>query len=61
MEVSLKSKNRATMWPGNFTSGCEYKEYENTNSKRYMDTNVHSIIYSCQEVIYIIYSSIEAT
>ena len=40
MEVPLKTKNRATIWPSNLTP--EHVARENYNSKRYMHPNVHS-------------------
>ena len=52
MEVFKKTKTRTTTWPSNFTP--EYtseKTTKNTNSKRYMNLNVHSsIMYNCQDM-----------
>ena len=50
MEVPQKAKNRTTIWSRNSAAGKILEENENTNSKRYMHTNVHSsIIYNCQD------------
>ena len=47
MEVPLKTKNRLTIWSSNHTLGQTSKE--DSNSKRYMHTNVHSsTIYNSQ-------------
>ena len=52
MEISQKTKNRAGKWPSNSTPGyISPKKPENTNSKRYMHSNVHSsIIYNSQDM-----------
>ena len=51
MEVSLKIKNRVTIWSSSSTPGHLSKENENTNSKRAMHPNVHSsIIYNSQDM-----------
>ena len=51
-ELPQESKNRATIWLTNFTPGCmSGKNDENTNSRRYMDYNVHrSTIYNRQDM-----------
>ena len=47
--VSLKTKNRATIWPSNSTLGYISRKDRNTSLKRYMHPNVHrSIIYNSQ-------------
>ena len=47
-EFPLKIKNITTIWPSNFTS----EENENTNSKRYRHSYVHSnIIYDSQDMV----------
>ena len=45
-EGSSKTKDRTTVWSNNCTPGYIhiYEENKNTNSKRYMYSNVHSII-----------------
>ena len=51
MEVSQKIKNRITIWSSHSTSGYLLKEYENTNSKRYMHPYIYSsIIYKSQVI-----------
>ena len=48
---SSKNKNITIIWSSYRTSGYLYKEYKNTNSKRYMHTCVHSnIIYNSQDM-----------
>ena len=50
-EVSLKSKNRNTIWPRNSTVGYLPRENESTNSKRYMHPYVYcSIIYNSPDM-----------
>ena len=50
MEVSLKTKNRVTVWPSNFTPGRMSGKDKNSNLKRYMRLSVHSrTIYNSQE------------
>ena len=47
--VPLKTKNKTTLWPINFTSG--HKPGGNHNSKRYMHPNVHfSTVYNSQDM-----------
>ena len=49
MEAPEKTKNRATIWSNNSTTGYVSEENENTYLKRYMYTNAHSgTIYSSQ-------------
>ena len=49
MEGPQKTKNRATIWSNNPTTGYISKENENTYLKRYMYTNVHrGTIYNSQ-------------
>ena len=51
MEVSLKSKNRATIWSSNTTLGYISGENENTTLKRYTHPNVDSsTIYNSQDM-----------
>ena len=51
MKIPQKIKNRTTIRSSSSTAGYLSKEYENTNSKRYMYPNVHcSIIYSSQDM-----------
>ena len=49
MEVSQKTKSRATTWPSNATHGIHPGNNKNINLKRYMQLNVHSsFIYNCK-------------
>ena len=51
VEVPEKMKNRTAMWLSNSTPGYLSKENENTNSKRYMQSNIYcSIIYNSQDM-----------
>ena len=51
VEVPQKTKNRTTIWSRNSTSGYKSEENENTNSKRYMHSNIHSrVIYNSQDM-----------
>ena len=51
MEVPQKIKNRNTIRSSNPSIGYLLKEYENTNSKRYMHPYVYcSIIYNSQDM-----------
>ena len=51
MKVPQRIKNRTTIQCSNSTPGCLYKENKNTNSKRYVDSNVHSnIIYYIKDI-----------
>ena len=51
MASSQKTKYKATIWPSNSTLGYISEKNENTNSRRYMQHNVHSsIIYNCQDM-----------
>ena len=49
MEVTQKTENSTTIWSSNSTPGyTSEKKNKNTDSKRYMQPNVHgSIIYNC--------------
>ena len=48
---SSKTKNRTTIWSINSIPGNISKENKDTNSKRYMNPNVHSsIIYNSQDM-----------
>ena len=50
IEVYEKTKNK-TIRLSNFIPGHLSKKSENTNSKIYMHSNVHStIIYNCQDI-----------
>ena len=42
MEVSLKTKNRVTIWPSSFTPGHISGKDKKSNLKRYMHLSVHS-------------------
>ena len=49
MEISLKIRNKSTIWPNNPTTG--HIAQENHNFKRYMYSNVHcSTIYISQDL-----------
>ena len=49
MEIAPKTKNRATIGSSNSIPQYIHKENENTNSKKYMNFNVHSsIVYNSQ-------------
>ena len=49
MEIAPKIKNRATMGSSNSIPQYICKENENSNSKKYMNPNVHSsIVYNSQ-------------
>ena len=44
MEVPQKIKNRTALWSSNYTTGYLPEEYENTNSKGYIHSNVYCSI-----------------
>ena len=51
MEVTLKTKNRTTLRPSNPNPGYIFGKDENSNSKRYMHSDVHSsTIYNSQDM-----------
>ena len=48
-EVPQKTKNRTALSPSGSTSGCIFKETQNTTSKEYVHPYVHcSVIYNNQ-------------
>ena len=49
MEISLKTRNKTTIWPDNPTTG--YIPWENHNSKRHMYPSVdYSTVYNSQDM-----------
>ena len=51
VEVPQKNRNRATIWPRNFTPGYISPKDKNANSKRYMRPDVHSsTIHNSQDI-----------
>ena len=51
MAVSPKIKYKVTIWPRNSTPVYISEKNENSNSKRYIHSNVHdSIIYNSQDM-----------
>lgn len=44
MAVSYKGKHKLGVWPSNFSSRYSSKKNENTHSKKFLYTNVHSIV-----------------
>ena len=59
MAIPEKVKNRATLWPSNCTTGYLPKEYENTNLKGYMYSNVYSSIINNSQIMEIAQMSID--